>query len=263
MTGWCIENATARIALDVGDDAVRFDNPYLPKTHSEVALPLRSRGKVLGALTVQSTEVAAFDTDIMATLQTMTDQIDTSLANAELFAQNEAALEAERKAYGEFSYQAWLALTKNQGTARYISDAPGKVQVATEPVGEEQTKAASGTVQIVDNGLTAILPIKSRDAILGGVRLKKPDASGRWTRSQIEMAENIAEQLSVALESARLFEESQRRAAREHLIGEASTRMRETLDIESVLETAAQELHRILGKVETEVWLDPETSNAE
>ena len=34
----------ATVALDVGEDAVRFDNPLLPLTRSELALPLISRG---------------------------------------------------------------------------------------------------------------------------------------------------------------------------------------------------------------------------
>jgi len=120
MIGWSIANAEARIALDVGDDAIRFDNPDLPETRSEAALPLRSRGRVLGALTVQSAEEAAFDQDVISTLQTMADQVATSLDNAELFATSEAALEAERKAYGEMSRENWIALSQKQISPRFI-----------------------------------------------------------------------------------------------------------------------------------------------
>jgi putative methionine-R-sulfoxide reductase with GAF domain len=61
MIGQCIATGEPRIALDVGEEAVRFENPHLPDTHSEMALPLRSRDWVMGALTVQSVKVAAFD----------------------------------------------------------------------------------------------------------------------------------------------------------------------------------------------------------
>jgi putative methionine-R-sulfoxide reductase with GAF domain len=60
MIAWCIQHQVPRIALDVGEDAVRFNNPDLPDTRSELALPLASRGQVLGAVTVQSKEAAAF-----------------------------------------------------------------------------------------------------------------------------------------------------------------------------------------------------------
>jgi PAS domain S-box-containing protein len=85
MIGWCIANKQARIALDVGEDAVRFENPYLPETRSELALPLVSRGDAIGALTIQSTEEAAFSEEDVAVLQTMADQLANAIANARLF----------------------------------------------------------------------------------------------------------------------------------------------------------------------------------
>ena len=52
MIGWSVKHRQARIALDVGEDAVHFENPDLPDTRSEMALPLLSRSEVIGALTV-------------------------------------------------------------------------------------------------------------------------------------------------------------------------------------------------------------------
>lgn len=91
MIGWCIGHETARIAVDVGEDAVRFNNPELPETHSELALPLISRGQVLGAMSVQSTELAAFSPQDITVLQTMADQVATAIANAQLLEQSRAA----------------------------------------------------------------------------------------------------------------------------------------------------------------------------
>ncbi|HJW84697.1 MAG TPA: GAF domain-containing protein [Anaerolineae bacterium] len=87
MIGWCVANRRARIALDVGQDATRFDNPLLPETRSELALPLIARGEVLGAMTVQSTQAEAFSEIDIAVLQTMTDQVANAIANARLFEQ--------------------------------------------------------------------------------------------------------------------------------------------------------------------------------
>jgi GAF domain-containing protein len=94
MIGWSIANAQARVALDTGTDAVRFDNPDLPDTRSEAAIPMRSRGRVLGALSVQSTKGAAFDQDTIVVLQTMADQVAVAVDNARLFAAAQEALEA-------------------------------------------------------------------------------------------------------------------------------------------------------------------------
>lgn len=85
MVGWSAENNKARIALDVGQEAIRFKNELLPLTRSEIALPLRSRGRVIGVMTFQSEKESAFtDSDITA-LQTMCDQIANAIATASLF----------------------------------------------------------------------------------------------------------------------------------------------------------------------------------
>ncbi len=96
MIGSCVANAQARIALDVGEEAVRFDNPWLPETRSEMALPLISRGQVLGAMTIQSTEGAAFSDEDIAVLQTMADQLASAIENARLYEQAQQEI-AERK----------------------------------------------------------------------------------------------------------------------------------------------------------------------
>jgi PAS domain S-box-containing protein len=87
MVGWVTANSTARIALDVGEEAIRFDNPLLPKTRSEMALPLRVRGEVIGALDSQSTVVNAFTTEDIQTIQMMADQVAIAIDNARLFSQ--------------------------------------------------------------------------------------------------------------------------------------------------------------------------------
>lgn len=89
MIGWCVANQRARVALDVGAEAVRFDNPILPDTRSEVALPLIERGETIGAMSVQSTLEAAFGEVDIAVLQTMADQVANAIGNARLLEQTQ------------------------------------------------------------------------------------------------------------------------------------------------------------------------------
>jgi K+-sensing histidine kinase KdpD/CheY-like chemotaxis protein len=99
MIGAAIGRHEARIALDVGEEAVFFKNPHLPQTRSEMALPLALRGIVIGALTVQSTEEAAFTQEDIATLQTMADQLAIAIKNSSLHRLNQDLLrQAERRA---------------------------------------------------------------------------------------------------------------------------------------------------------------------
>ncbi|MBK8781257.1 MAG: GAF domain-containing protein [Anaerolineales bacterium] len=89
MIGASIANRQGRIALDVGHEAVFFENPHLPKTRSEMALPLIAGEDVIGALTVQSTEEAAFHDEDIAALQTMADQLAIAIQNSNLHRQAE------------------------------------------------------------------------------------------------------------------------------------------------------------------------------
>lgn len=107
MIGWCIGHGEARIALDVGEDAVRFVNPHLPLTRSEIALPLITHGDVIGAMTIQSDVPAAFSRVDITALQTMADQIANAIENARLFTErigliNE--LEAQNAELERFTY---------------------------------------------------------------------------------------------------------------------------------------------------------------
>lgn len=98
MVGWCIANSQARIALDVGEEAVRFNNPLLPDTRSELALPLTSRGEVLGALTIQSKKQSAFSQEDIATFETMADLLANAILNARLYDQVQRELEERKRA---------------------------------------------------------------------------------------------------------------------------------------------------------------------
>jgi CheY-like chemotaxis protein/signal transduction histidine kinase/DNA-binding LacI/PurR family transcriptional regulator len=87
MVGWCIANHQARLALDVGKEAVRFNNPLLTETRSELALPLVSHGEAIGALTIQSSQPAAFSGEDVLVLQTMADQLANGIEKARLYEQ--------------------------------------------------------------------------------------------------------------------------------------------------------------------------------
>jgi GAF domain-containing protein len=99
MVGWTALHRQARIALDVGEDAVRSANPLLPNTRSEMTLPLMVGERVLGVLNVQSAEKSAFDEDDVRTLQSMANQISIAIENARRVADEAALLEATSPVY--------------------------------------------------------------------------------------------------------------------------------------------------------------------
>jgi GAF domain-containing protein len=96
IVGYVSDTGEPRIALDVDEDAAHFASSDLPDTRSEMALPLKVRGRVIGVLDVQSTQEAAFSEDDVAVLQTLADQLATAIENARLFEQAQRRVRRER-----------------------------------------------------------------------------------------------------------------------------------------------------------------------
>jgi len=82
MIGACTARNEARISLDVDTERVWYPNPVLPDTRSEMALPLAIGNRVIGAVTVQSVEAAAFSDEDISSLQAMANQLAIAIENA-------------------------------------------------------------------------------------------------------------------------------------------------------------------------------------
>jgi GAF domain-containing protein/HAMP domain-containing protein len=99
MVGYAAMKRVPRVALNAGEDAVRFANPLLPETQSEIALPLMVGDQVLGALDVQATQLNAFDETVIATLQNVAAQIAIALQNATSYQRQQQALDFATRQY--------------------------------------------------------------------------------------------------------------------------------------------------------------------
>jgi GAF domain-containing protein len=249
IVGYVTQNAKARIALDVGKDAVYFNNPDLPQTHSEMALPLVIGGQILGALDVQSTESQAFSEEDISTLQILAEQIAIAIQNANLFNEAEKALEALRMGYADISRGAWNKILHDQPRIGFLATPPSTVQIHSEQLEPNLAKAIEmGDVIIGSDGLTISIPVNVRGQIIGAIRLKKSEISESWTQDETNLAIALSDQLGGALESARLYKESQQLAARESRISDISARISAVSQTDAILRETVQELGQTIGK---------------
>ena len=251
IVGYAAREGRSRVALDTGADAVFFDNPDLPETRSEAALPLLAGGRVIGVLDVQSTEAAAFDKEDIAVLQTLADQIASALHTARLFQEAEQTLAAQRSDYNIARRASWEQFAEEEQTVGYRY-----IRGTVVPVQRGQAIEGPELPQIT-------LPIRLGEQVIGQISAHKPNAQDAWTDDEIAVVENLVDQLSVALESARLYQETQRRAAREQLTGKVTARIRETLDIETILRTASEEIRRALNLPEVVIQFGEPPANSE
>jgi GAF domain-containing protein len=265
---YAIARGEPRIALDVGADAVFFNNPDLADTRSEAALPLRARGQIIGALDVHSDQPQAFEQEDIVALQTLADQVGLAISNARLFQQAQESLEAERRAYGQLSGEAWEEMLRVNPNLGYLYSQGALARLENRPADPHsapgQIKNGSGNAP---PSQTQELPelklrVQTRGNVIGTISAHKPDQAGTWTPEEIALLETLTEQLGTALESARLYQDTQRRATRERLIGEVTARMRETLDVEAVLKTAVGEMRQALGLEKVLVRLAPRPESA-
>ena len=258
MVGRCVFSGQADIQLDVGEAAVRFSNPFLPDTRSELALPLRAGDQVLGAMTVQSDHEAFFSQEDITVLQTVADQVANAVRNASLFQRLQDSLEAERRAYGDLTREAWQILLESRSDLGFVSDRHATVHAIDVWRPEMETALSSGQLAPGQGGApTLAIPIKVRDQVVGVIDGRKPDGT-EWTQEEIDLLAVMTEQLNVALEGAQLYQDTQRRAEQERLVGEITARMRESLDIETVLKTAAEQIRQSFGARKVVVQLAPE-----
>ena len=257
IVGAVASSGQARIALDVDEEAGYFNNPDLPQTRSEIALPLIASGEVLGILDVQSVEANAFTEDDIPTLQILADQLATAVQNASMLQDTQEALFAARKATGEISHQGWETLLQASGIPGYIGLTQGSVVPTTEPLDSNIKQLLSnGNYLISDDQRTINIPIVTRGQSIGMLRLTKPSHAEPWTLDEIADVESLSDQISNALDSARLYSEAQQRAARELTIGTISERLGSAIDINDVMETAVRELGNIMPEAEIAVQLE-------
>lgn len=252
IVGYVTAQRETRIALDVGEDAIHFENPYLPQTRSEMALPLLIGDRLLGALDVQSKRAAAFVPADIEVLQGLADQVAIAIENARLFTEAQTALEAEQRAYGSLSREAWLELLRTR-TGWGYRYARQSIAAATGEWQPEMREAAQTGQSVLRDGLAAVagpslaIPIQERGQVVGVLHFRKSESGETWTPDEVSVLEGLVQQLGIALESARLYEDTQRRAAREQAIRSITDQMQLATDLESLMQITTEELIKILG----------------
>ncbi len=224
------------------DGAQFLKDPNFPLTRSRMALPLSIRGKVMGILDIHSDQTRAFTAQDAETMQILADLAAISIDNVRLI--NEARnlvnqLEANT-AYQ--TRETWSKLTSRH-TPAYLYTPAG-----IRPIFSPKKSAYDG-----EDGAVLKVNLNLHGQSIGKIKLKRKGVNARWSERERELVEKIASQVSLALENSRLVDEAQKNALRDKMIANVSARVRETLDIESVIRTATTELRRVFDLKEAEI----------
>ncbi|MBI3172566.1 MAG: GAF domain-containing protein [Chloroflexi bacterium] len=230
MVGTAIREHQPQVVMDTVGNHVRFDNPLLPYTRSEIALPLIVGDRVLGALDAQSTKESAFGEEDIETLQTMANQIAIALENARLFQEAQQNLRDMHAIQQQYLLNTWKRVTDEQPNLSYEN-------------GELEPHETVRQIEI---------PLSLRDQIIGQINLT---GDNDWTPEERSMIEAIASQAALALENARLVEDSQSTARRERMVAEITSKIWSSSTIDGIMQTAAREMGRALDTDEVTIEL--------
>ncbi|GAB4424490.1 MAG: hypothetical protein Kow002_14020 [Anaerolineales bacterium] len=252
IVGYAVKSGQPRIALDVGADAVYFDNPDLPNTRSEMAVPLQVGANIIGALDIQSTEPNAFSAEDMPVFRTLADQVAVAIQNARLLIQSQETLRELEEAYAEQTGQIWKKFKELHAVHGYQFDG-----IEPAPIRQNAKKQQGSDTD------AAIFPMRLRGQTIAKLKLKAGNKNRQWTREEVTLINAALDRAALALENARLLEDAQRRAAREQNISDISAKITASVDTEAVLKTAVQELGRQIEDAKILIELNPEPEQAD
>ena len=269
LVGYAVSKGEPRIAQNVYQDTFHFKNPILPDTRSELALPLRVAGDIIGALDVQSKDEMAFEQEDVKILQMIADQLAVAINKAQILQQLQKNVDELKERYLQTTVSSWnqyltketqsvsMALDK---TTRELKESPSLSEEEQKAISEKKTVLVSIDSDNEHKRTQLSVPLMLRDnLVLGALRIEFD--SETVPKQTIEMLENLSNRLALALDRARLMDEIQSTAEQDRLITDVSSKIRSSSNIDNILKTAASEIGRSLGASEVIVQLLPTTDN--
>lgn len=258
IVGYVTRFGQARIAGDVVADKQYVFEPMLSEVRSELTLPLRSGPKIIGALDVQSTQPMAFSEDDATVLQTLADQLATAIENVRLVARMKSSVEETRLHVQQEASRGWRNLLAQVGQIGYEYDCLEVRPLANLNPTNGGHSAQGAASQSPKSDRLLQIPVSLHGQVIGMIGLESDHPDHSWTADELAIAEATANQAAVSIENARLLAESRRLAAREQVTAEVTSCLRESLDMQSVLQSAARAIAEQLNIAEVTVDLNPD-----
>jgi GAF domain-containing protein len=227
------------------------------EARAQLALPICAEGRVLGVLDMHSRVQGTFGSDDAAMFEMLAEQVAAGMGNAAALAEERERSDALRAAYGQSVAESWRRGLRTRGPTGVARTAQGLAPAGREWGAESRDALRAGrAVAAGHDSRVVAVPIAARGHVIAVLDARKPAEGGDWSSSELSLLESLCAQLGEALENARLYEDAQRREARERLLGEATARMRASLDPATVLRAGAEEIRAALGLAALDIRLD-------
>lgn len=232
---------------------INADQPYggslLPHTEGAAVIPLKARRGMLGVWTAHTNVVNALgheDADVLALIG---DNLAFAIENAELSARFNAGSGGTDLARRDSARSGWATdeamsrvVYSRQADAFDLGDADGEGQTLVAPKGDGAVGAMS-------------VPITLRGQVIGTVDLFDVTQPRHWDDNEKALVSGVVEQLALAVENARLYQETEQRARETQIINEMAAAISGELDAHRLFETVYHYLPRLMPTDAFMVWL--------
>ncbi len=271
IVGYVTGTGKPRIATDVGIDAVYFQNPDLPLTRSEMTLPLIIGDRIIGALDVQSTEANIFSQEDVELFTILADQVAIAIENNVLLQETVRALEASESLHRQYLLQEWGREVDERDLAGFEYTPEGVKTIDREDSLAFQKVFEAGEpvlIPVIDqpsgkSGVSLAVPISLRGETIGVINIEETRKEKKdWQKEEIQAVQSVANQVALALENARLFEQTLRRAERDRKVLEITGKIRSTTNPQEMVQIAIEELQNVLKATRAQILIQ-ETNPAQ
>jgi GAF domain-containing protein len=303
LVGQATQRRQAQHATNTAEDPFFQRHPLLPETNSELALPLITRGYLVGALDMQSRDADAFTPQDITVLQLIADQLANSIDNALLFKQLEKRTEQMTELQTITSLmtlqndvQSTLNVLAQRAKTLLQADGTGvflwreetnklelvlNIDIGANIIGynldpDEGLAGLSfreGETYVIDNYNTwsgrleafaeadfqalMTVPLKERDRPIGVLSLIRRTPDHPFNVEEIQLIELLAAQAGTIITNQELFENLHVLVQRERVLNKITAEVRHSLNADTIVESAAQQLGEVLGNKQVHVRLYP------
>lgn len=237
-----------RVAIDTNKDSIFLSNPDLPETRAELAVPLKVGLDIIGVLDMQSKEPDTFSEEDFEVFSILADYISIAIQNARRVQEIQKTITESDTLYRNYLRQEWRSFSNQRRSPGYLYNISGSKPLPKKLETLEVQKAIQSgkpTISQDKNQSHLSVPIKLRGQVIGILNVQV-GSNHAWEDDEIDIATAIADRVGLAVENARLLEDSQSRAARERTISEITSKIGASINIRNVLQTAVEELGHVL-----------------
>ena len=244
-----IGRVTARGHAVMASDTRRGDvpwqqNPLLPYTRAEMALPLMIEGRVIGALDVQSTQPDVFTEDMVRIFGVLADQLAIAIENARLLAESDRRLQEIDHLNRRLTRSSWQEYIEEKGTQPFVGYLYDQLEI----------KPLEGDTPPLLTPNRAEVPIQVHGETVGTL-VAAPASNEHLSRDERLLVSAVAERVALAVENARLFEQTQRALAETERLYEAARTISSAADLETVYRLMAEQISTISSVDDVEILL--------